>query len=128
MLILLITVACLWAYGIIVHREPAYGSLAPRAHVLEYRSNGPSTPEVVAPDMNSDAVRHANADVLGQLQITEQKLEPNREKKFEPNKAKHGAAPHRKKKATVIARGPLKPWMQTYAWGPRTFQVPFGRY
>ena len=94
--ILAVTLACFWVYGLILHREPAYASLSPRAHALEYRGERPTTPAAVAPDMNSDAVRHANADVPAELQTLEQKPEPN--------KAKHAAVPHRKKKATVIAR------------------------
>jgi hypothetical protein len=70
--------------------------------------------------MNSDAVRHANADVPAALQRSEQRPEPL--------EAKHAAAPHRKKKAPVIARRPPEPAMQAYAWGPRAFQVPFGGY
>jgi hypothetical protein len=66
--------------------------------------------------MNSDAVRHANADVPVELQ------------KPEPNKAKHAATPHRQKKAPVIARRQSEPAMHAYALGPRTFQSRFGSY
>ena len=120
MSILAVTLACFWVYGLILHREPAYGPLSPRAHALEYRGDRPTTPAAVAPDMSSDAVRHANADVPAELQTPEQKPEPN--------KAKHAAVPHRKKKATVIARRPPVPATQAYAWGPPTYYVPFGRY
>jgi hypothetical protein len=136
-LIVGITLACFWVYGLITHRDSGYVSLSLRAHALEYPSDRLSAPAALAPDMNSDAVRYANADVPAQLQRPEQKPEPNSNQKSAPNKAKYAAVPHRKTKATVIARRPLKPpmqayaWgprMQTYAWGPRTFQGPFRGY
>jgi hypothetical protein len=118
-LILAVTLACFWAYDAIAHREPAYVPL--RAHPLEYRDERPSTPSAIAPDMSSDAVRYANADVPAELQRSQHKPEPQ--------KAKHAAAPHRKKKAPVIAtRPPPEPAMRAYAWGPRAFQVPFGGF
>ena len=71
--------------------------------------------------MNSDAVRYANADVPAELQVPEQKPEPP--------KAKHAAAPARKKKTQMVARRrPPEPAMQTFAWGPPAFQAPFGGY
>ena len=74
-----------------------------------------------APDMNSDAVRFANADVAAEPQRSE--LKP------EPPKAKHAAAPPRKKKTQMVARRRLPdPAMQTFAWTPRAFHAPFGRY
>jgi len=115
-LILAITFACFWMYDLIAHRAPPYDP--PRAHVIEYRSDRLSAPEAVAPDMNSDAVRHANADVPAEL--------PKPEQQPELKKAKHAAVAHRKKK--VIARRPAEPAMQAFAWGPRAFQVPFGGY
>ena len=127
-LIVAVTLACFWVYDRIAHRESAYGPSSLRAHALEFRSDRPSTPAAVAPDMNSDAVRHANADVPAQMQRTEQKPELNAEQKPAPKKTKYAAAPLRKKKANVIARRPLNPWMQAYAWGPRTFQMPFRSY
>ena len=118
--ILAVTFASFWVYGRIAHREPAYGPLSLRAHAFEYRNDRATAPAAVAPDMNSDAVRHANADVLAELQRSEQQPEPN--------KAKHAGVPHRKKKAAAIARRTPGWAMQAYAWGPRTYQVPFGRY
>jgi hypothetical protein len=117
-LVLAFTFVCFWGYDLVAHREPTSGPL--RAQAVEYRSDRLSTPVAVAPDMNSDAVRHANADVPAALQRSEQRPEPL--------EAKHAAAPHRKKKAPVIARRPPEPAMQAYAWGPRAFQVPFGGY
>jgi len=131
-LIVGVTLACLSVYGLIAHRETAYGSLSLRAHAVEYRSDRISAPAALVPDMNSDAVRRANADVPTQLQGSEQKpnlnSNPNPEQKSAPTKAKHASASHRKKKANVVARRPLNPWMQAYAWGPRTFQGPFRGY
>jgi hypothetical protein len=121
--ILAVTVVGLWTYGLIAHREPAYVSL--RAHAAETRSDRISAPAAVAPDMNSDAVRLANADVPAELQKPEQKPEQKQESK---NK-KHAAATHRKKKTQMVAqRRPPDPAMQTFAWGPPTFGAPFGRY
>ena len=118
-LILAVTVAGFWTYGLIAHREPAYASL--RAHIVETRSDRVSTPAAIAPDMNSDAVRYANADVPAELQVAEQKPEPP--------KAKHAAAPARKKKTQMVARRRSpEPAMQTFAWGPPAFQAPFGGY
>jgi len=120
-LIVAVTVACFWIYDRIAHPESAYAPPLPfRAHALEYQSDRRTPPGTLAPDMNSDAVRYANADVLAELQTSEQKPEPN--------KAKHAGEPHRKKKAAAIARRPPGWAMQAYAWGPRTYQVPFGRY
>jgi hypothetical protein len=136
-LIATVTLACFWVYGLIAHRDPTYGSLSLQAHAVEYRSDRLSAPAVLAPDMSSDAVRYANADVPIESQRLEQKLVPNPEQKSAPNKANHAAAPHRKNKVTVTARRSLKPvrqtyaWrppMQAYAWGPRTFQGPFRGY
>jgi len=128
-LIAAVTLGWFSVYGLIAHREPAHGPLSLRAHALEYRSDRASTPAALAPDMNSEAVRHANADVPVELQSPEQKTEPN--------KANHAAASHRKNKVTVTARRQRKPVVQThawrprtqaYAWGPRTFQGPFRGY
>ena len=88
-LIVAVTVACFWIYDRIAHRGSAYGPLSLRAHAVDYRSDRLSTPAALAPDMNSDAVRHANADVPDELQKPEQKPAPQ--------KAKHEAAPHRKR-------------------------------
>src|SRR5262245_32861874 len=117
-LILTVAVAYFWVYDAIAHREPAY--VPPRAHVVEHRDDRLSTPAAVAPDMNSDAVRHANADVPAELQRPEQKPEPQ--------KTKHAAAPHRKKKAPVIARRPPEPPVESCAWGPSACQAPFGGF
>jgi hypothetical protein len=122
-LILATTLAGFWIYGLIAHREPAYASS--RARIVEHRSDGPSTPVAIAPDMNSDAVRVANADVPAELQKTEQKPEPKQETKT----TKHAAAPHRKKKTQMAARrrAPYPP-TQAFAWGPPAFGSPFGGY
>jgi len=127
MAIVAATVACFWVYGLIVHGKAAYGPLSVRAYALEHRSDDRGMPVALAPDMNSDAVRHANADVPTELR-SEHKPNPNPEQKSEPNKAKHTAAPHRKKKATAMARRPVKAWTKAYAWGARTFQGPFRGY
>ena len=113
-LIVAVTVACFWIYDRIAHRESAYGPLSLRAHAVEYRSDRLNTPAALAPDMNSDAVRHANADVPDELQKPEQKPAAQ--------KAKHETAPHRK------TRRGTEPAMQAYAWGHRTNQMPFRSY
>jgi uncharacterized membrane protein len=119
-LILVMTVACFWIYDLIAHRGPSYAAPL-RAHVVETRRDRHSTPAAIAPDMNSDAVRFANADVAAEPQRSE--LKP------ESPKAKHAAAPPRKKKTQMVARRRLPdPAMQTFAWTPRTFHAPFGRY
>ena len=87
-LILVMTVACFWIYDLIAHRGPSYAAPL-RAHVVETRRDRHSTPAAIAPDMNSDAVRFANADVAAELQRSE--LKP------EPPKAKHAAAPAEEK-------------------------------
>ena len=118
--ILVKTVACFWIYDLIAHRQPGYAAPL-RAHVVETRSDRHSTPAAIAPDMSSDAVRFANADVPAEL--------PRSELKPEPPKAKHAAASPRKKKNQMVARRRLPdPVMQTFAWTPRTFHAPFGRY
>src|SRR5262245_642928 len=120
-LIVAVTVACFWIYDRIAHRDAAYAPpLLLRAHALEYQNDRPTPPGTLAPDMNSDAVRHANADVPVELQKPEQKPEPN--------KAKHAAAPHRQKKAPVTVRRQPEPAMHAYAQGPRTLQARFGSY
>lgn len=119
-LIVAITSTCFWIYDRIVHRESAYGLLSHRAHAVEYRNDRLSTPTALVPDMNSDAVRHANADVPDEYQRPEQKPAPQ--------KAKHEAEPHRKKKAPVIATPQPEPAMQAYAWGHRTNQMPLRSY
>jgi hypothetical protein len=111
-----VTVAFFWIYGGIAHRGSAYGSLSLRAHAVEYRGDRLGTPGILAPDMNSDAVRRANADVPAELQKPEQ--EPA------PQKAKRAAAAHQKKSAPVTARRGSEPAMQAYALGHRTSQVP----
>ena len=123
-LILATTVAGFWTYGLIAHREPAYASF--RARIVEHRSDAPGTSVAIAPDMNSDAVRLANADVPADLQKPEQKSEPKQETKT----AKHAAVTtHRKKKTQMVARrrAPDRA-MQAFAWGPPAFGSPFGGY
>ena len=116
-LIVAITATCFWIYDRIVHRESAYGPVSHRAYAVEYRNDRLSTPTALAPDMNSDAVRRANADVPDEYQKPEQKPAPQQ--------AKHEAAPHRKKKAPEIAtRGP-DPAMRAYAWDHRANQMLF---
>jgi hypothetical protein len=119
-LIVAVTVACFWIYDRIAHRQAAFGPMSLRAPAVEYRSDRPSTPAALAPDMNSDAVRHANADVPDEFQKPE--LKPA------PQKAKREAAPHRKKQAPVIARRGSEPAMQAYAWGHRINQMSFRSY
>jgi hypothetical protein len=121
-MILLTTVAGLWTYGLIAHRQPAYASFG--ARIVEHRSNAPSIPAAIAPDMNSVAVRLANADVPAELQKPEQKSEPKQETKT----AKHAAAaPHRKKKTQMVARRRAPdPAIQAFAWGSPAFGSPFG--
>jgi hypothetical protein len=120
-LIAAVTIACFWIYDRIAHRDSAYAPpLLLRAHALDYQRDRLIPSGILAPDMNSDAVRHANADVPVALQKPEQKAEPNQ--------AKHAAAPHRQKKAPVIARRQSEPAMHAYALGPRTFQARFGSF
>lgn len=131
-LIAAVTLAWFWVYDVIVHREPVSSPLSLRGHALAYRSERGSAPATLVPDMSSEAVRYANADVPAEVQRLEQQPEPEKTITAEVSHRK------KKKKATVIVRRSPKGAMQAYAWNPRmqsnawaaphTYQEPYRGY
>jgi hypothetical protein len=118
--ILLGTGAFFWAYDMIAHREPSYVPL--RAQAVTYRTSL-IVPEAVAPDMNSELVRIANADVPLSVQKIAMTVDTHKTKLVD-----HAEAPPKKKKTRVVKRRLPERAMQAYAWVPNSYSAPFGGY
>ena len=119
--ILVGTGAFFWAYDVIAHREVSYVPL--RAQAPAYRTIQ-NVPEVVPPDMTSDQVRIANADVPMSVPKPAAMTVDTRK----ASRLDFAEAPPKKKKTRMVKRRLPERALQTYAWAPNPFHKPFGGY